>query len=45
VVLELADGKQVTLEVPVPRRSDSARTDVGELIDFSVPLPDVVVLQ
>jgi ABC-type Fe3+/spermidine/putrescine transport system ATPase subunit len=45
VVLELADGTQVTLEVPVPRRSDSARTDVGELIDFSVPLLDVVVLQ
>jgi iron(III) transport system ATP-binding protein len=45
VVLELADGTQVTLEVPVPRRPDSARTDVGELIDFSVPLLYVVVLQ
>ncbi len=45
LVLEIADGKQVTLEVAVPRHSDSDRTDVGELIDFSVPLLDVVVLR
>jgi iron(III) transport system ATP-binding protein len=44
LVVEIADGAQVTLEVPVPRHSDSDRTTVGELIDFSVPLPDVVVL-
>jgi hypothetical protein len=45
LIVEIADGKEVTLEEPLPRHSDSARVGVGELIDFSVPLRDVVVLQ